>query len=199
MRTRRLLSPSLSSAPSGGEGARRAGEEAHLVRTVLLLLLALLTGCASSTRETPQQREENARVLLDQTTRNFHLPSADARGAERDRLLAEAASGYERLLRQYPGQSHLCAQALRSLGNVRASQDRLDDAVKLYAAVAHKYPGEDWEIVSSWKSAADLLAEAGRMPDAKPFYEKILGRFDKPDAPAVIKSIVRGSRARLAQ
>ena len=131
-------------------------------------------------------------------TKNFHLPSADAFGAERDRLLDQAAAGYERLFKQYPEQSHTCAQAARSLANVRATQGRLDEAVKLYVRVAQKYPAEDFEILMSWKSAADLLHEAGRVLEAKPFYEKILARFDKADAPAVVKTIVRGSRARLA-
>ena len=87
---------------------------------------------------------------------------------------------------------------MRSLGNIRASQGRLDDAVKLYSAVASKYPGEDWEIISAWKSAGDLLADAGRGADAKLFYEKILVRFDKPEAAPVVKTIVRGARARLS-
>ena len=135
--------------------------------------------------------------MFDQTTRNHHLPSAESHGAERDRLLAQAADGYEQLLGKYPEQSHVCAQATRSLANIRATQGRLDDAVKLYAAVARKFPGEDFEILMSWKSAADLLADAGRAAEAKPFYEKLITRFDKPDAPAVVKTVVRGSRDRL--
>ena len=189
---------------SPGEGLRPAGRVRASVcltisptcQLIVLLLALLLAGCAAP-KETPQQRAEAARALFDQTTKNFHLPSAEAHGAERDRLLAGAASGYEQLIKQYPEQTHACAQALRSLGNVRASQGRLDDAVKLYASVARKYPAEDWEILTSWKSAADLLAEAGRAAEAKPYYEKILARFDRPDAPAVVKTIVRGSRARL--
>jgi TolA-binding protein len=139
-----------------------------------------------------------AQALLDQTTKNSHLPSADARGAERDRLLAQAAAGYEQLLKRYPEQSRACAQATRGLANVRATQGRLDDAVKLYASVARRYPTEYFEILMSWKTAADLLSDAGRSSEAKPFYEKILARFDTPDAAPVVKTIVRGSRARLA-
>jgi tetratricopeptide (TPR) repeat protein len=171
----------------------------HFLRLLIAVTLAVSTGCSTGSRETPQQNETNARALFEETTKNYHLPSAEAQGAERDRLLSEAANGYERLLKLYPKQTHVCAQALRSLGNVRASQGRLDDAVKLYAKVARDYPTEDWEIVSAWKSAGDLLAEAGRMPEATPYYEKILERFDKPDATAIVKTIVRGSRARLAR
>jgi tetratricopeptide (TPR) repeat protein len=168
----------------------------HSLSAPLLALALAVFGCASP-KDTPQQRADSARALFDQTTKDFHLPSADADGPERDRLLTRAADGYERLLKQYPEQAHPCAQALHSLGNVRASQSRLDDAVRLYASVARIYPGEDWEILTSWKSAADLLVEAGRAADAKLFYERILARFDKPDASAVVKTIVRGSRARL--
>ena len=169
----------------------------HSLPALLVGLALALFSCASP-KETPQQRAEAARALFDQTTKTFHLPSAETSGATRDRLLLQAAAGYEELLKQYPEQTHTCAQALLSLGNIRASQGRLDDAIKLYASVARKYPAEDWEILTSWKSAADLLADGGRAAEAKTFYEKILARFDKPDAPAVVKTIVRGSRARLA-
>ena len=50
-----LLSPSLSSAPSGGEGARRAGEEA---------LWFLVPMHAQKTVETSQEWERAAGVLL---------------------------------------------------------------------------------------------------------------------------------------
>ena len=161
------------------------------------LLAVAFAGCSSS-KESPPQRAAAAQALFDQTTKNFHLPSAEAHGAERDRLLAQAAAAYELLLEQYPKETPVCAQTTRSLANVRATQGRLGDAVNLYATVARKYPAEDWEILQSWKSAADLLADAGRAAEARPFYEKILARFDKPDAPAVVKTIVRGSRSRLA-
>ncbi|MEY2410440.1 MAG: hypothetical protein QOF48_3110 [Verrucomicrobiota bacterium] len=162
-----------------------------------MLMLAMVAGCVAP-RETPAQREAKARALFDSTTKNYHLPSADARGAERDRLLAAAARGYEQLLREYPGHSHLCATALCSLGNVRISQSRLDDAVKLYSDVAKKYPDEDWEVLTAWKSAGDALADAGRVSESQLFFEKIILRFDKPGSPAVVKTIVRGATARLA-
>lgn len=161
-----------------------------------MAVLLALAGC-SSPKESPQQRADEARALFDQTTKDNHLPSADAHGVERDRLLGQAATGYEQLLKRYPEQTHACAQATRSLANVRATQGRLDDAVKLYAAVAHKHPAEDFEILMSWKTAADLLADAGRATESKPYYERIIARFDKPDGAAVAKTIVRGSRARL--
>jgi tetratricopeptide (TPR) repeat protein len=176
----------------------RQSELRAIVCSLGLAFLAITFAGCSSPKESPQQRAAAAQTLFDQTTKNFHLPSAEAQGADRDRLLAQAATAYEQLLKQYPKETHVCAQTTRSLANVRATQGRLDDAVNLYATVARKYPAEDWEILQSWKSAADLLADAGRAAEAKPFYEKILARFDKPDVPAVVKTIVRGSRARLA-
>jgi TolA-binding protein len=118
--------------------------------------------------------------------------------AHSDRQFTAAAAGYERILRQYPQQTNLCAQALRSLGNVRAAQGRLDDAVKLYAKVAQRYPGEDWEVLQAWKSAADLLWDAHRSTEAKTYYGRIVDRFDVPDAPAITKTIVQACRKRLA-
>ncbi len=165
----------------------------------MLLAAALLsTGCASS-KQTPQQRSDAAKALFDQTTKAFHIPSAEAQGAARAELQRQAAAGYEQVLKKYPDQDYWAAQALRSLANIRAAQTNLDAAVKLYAAVGKKYPQQDWEVLMAWKSAADLLWDAGRRDEAKAFYQKIVSRFDVPDAPMVVKTTVRGSRARLGE
>jgi tetratricopeptide (TPR) repeat protein len=165
----------------------------------LALQILFFCGCATPQQKTARQQERYsaAKQSFDNTTKLYHLPSADAKGAERDKLLAQAAAGYEQLLGQFPEQSNWCAQSLRSLGNVRASQGRLTEAVKLYASVAEHYPHEDWEILQAWKSAADLLWDAGREAEAKQFYTQIVTRFDVADAPAIVKTIVRGSRSRL--
>jgi len=165
----------------------------------MLVVALLLAGCGGKPTETPQQRYDAAKTLFEQTLKNFHLASAEAGKVEREKLLQQAADSYERLLRNYAEQASFAAQALRSLGNVRAAQGRLDEAVKLYARVEKEYPGQEWEILQAWKSAADLLWDAGHRPEARPFYEKIIQRFDKPDASAVIQTVVRGSKARLAE
>jgi tetratricopeptide (TPR) repeat protein len=144
----------------------------------LWFILAVLTACATP-RSDPQQR------------------FADAVRAHNAGQFAVAATGYERVLRQCADQENLCAQALRSLGNVRAAQGRLDDAVKLYARVAEKYPRQDWEVLQAWKSAGDLLWDAARHDAARAYYRRIVERFDGPDAPAVAQLIVRAARARL--
>ena len=161
----------------------------------------LLAGCATPAQKTAreQQRATAAKDLFDQTTRSFHLPAATAQGAARDPLLQQATAGYERLLRLYPDQSLWAAMALRSLGNIRATQNRLNDAVAMYTRVAVRYPGQDWEILQAWKSAADLLSEAGRPAEARAFYQKIVTRFAGSDQPAVVKVIVSASQRRLAE
>jgi len=50
----------------------------------------------------------------------------------------------------------------------------------------------------SWKSGADLLWEAGRKEEAKEFYQKIVTHYDLPEIPQIEKTIVRGSKIRLA-
>jgi tetratricopeptide (TPR) repeat protein len=165
---------------------------------LLLPLALLLCGCASQ-RQIPPQRYEAAKALFDQTTKMYHLPSAEAKGAEQDKLRNQAARGYTQLLKDYPDQADWCAQARRSLGNIRAVQGRLDEAVKHYTAVGQDYPGQEWEVLQAWKSAADLLWEAGRTAEARPFYENIIQQYDRPDAPAVVKLVVRGARSRLAE
>ncbi|MEI8062924.1 MAG: tetratricopeptide repeat protein [Verrucomicrobiota bacterium] len=164
-------------------------------RLVVIGIAILITGCATTPNPA---RTRSAKSLFESTAREYHFPSAIATSTERERLLAEAATGYERLLRQYPDQDDWCAKALRSLGNVRAEQGKLDVAVKLYASVAEKYSRQDWEVLQAWKTAADLLWEAGRQDEAKKFYRKIIARFDQPNAAEVVKSVVRAARWHLA-
>ena len=153
-----------------------------------------LTGCATAPDPV---RDSAAKKLFETTARDYHFPSVLATGTEHDRLLREAAAGYERVLQQYPDQDDWCAKALRSLANVRATQGQLDAAVQLYARVAEKHPRQDWEILQAWKSAADLLWEAGRPGAAQKFYRQIVVRFDQPAAPSVVKLIVHTAKARL--
>lgn len=156
-----------------------------------------MAGCVSSP-DRQQQRYAEAKALFDKTAKEYHLPSAEAKGTEHDRLLSQAAAGYEQLLRQYRDQPHWCAPATRSLANVRAEQGRTDEAVKLYASVESRYPGEEWEILQSWKSAGDLLWEAGQQEPARVYYRKIVERFDTADAPGLYKVIVKGARSKLS-
>ena len=171
----------------------------HFLPLCALLLCLSFDGCVTVDREArQQQRAVAAKELFEQTVKLYHLPSGEAQEAEREKLLAQAVSGYERLLKNYSDQPRWCAPALRSLGNIRAAQGRLADAVKLYRRLEKEFPREDWEILQAWKSAADLLWEAKQPEEAKVFYRKIIARFDQPEAAAIIKAIVRGSQSRLA-
>ena len=160
----------------------------------LSLWLIFSTGCATAPNPA---RAHGAKTLFESTARNYHFPSAVATGTERERLLNGAATGYERLLRQYPDQEDWCAKSLRSLANIRATQGRLNEAIQLYARVAAQYPRQDWEILQSWKSAADLLWEAGRRADAQKFYRLIVTRFDQPNPTAMVTLIVHIAQMRL--
>lgn len=167
---------------------------------VLLVVASLIiAGCSSHSTAPAADPAVAAKELFDRITRDYHLPSADAQGAAKAKLLQQAAAGYESLLQKYPGSLPWAAQSLRSLGNIRAEQGRLDDAVKTYASVEAKYPKADWEILQSWKSAADLLWEANRQTEAKQFYQKIVARFDTPSASSVIRTIVHASQNRLGR
>ncbi|HEY0549144.1 MAG TPA: hypothetical protein VGF13_06045 [Verrucomicrobiae bacterium] len=141
----------------------------------------------------------DARTLFTNTMTRFHAPSAEAKDAERERLLGEAAKGYNELLKQFPTETNLCAQSLRALGSIHATQGKTNEAVKFYATVGEKYASEDWEVLQAWKSAADLLWDGGQRNEAKKFYAKIVERFGKKDAPQIIQQVVRGSKARLAE
>ena len=170
----------------------------------LAVLIGAAIACASVSGCKPQQpavgiESITAQALFDQASREFHAPSAEAKGAERDRLLNDAVSRYTRLLKAFPGETNLCAQSLRALGSIHATQNKTNEAVRFYAAVGEKYGSEDWEVLQAWKSAADLLWESNQRGEAKKFYAKIVERFGKSDAPQIIQQVVRGSKARLAQ
>ncbi len=152
-------------------------------------LLSVLLGCAPAPHETAQQ-------VFERTIREYHLPSAEASGTEREKLLAESATGYEQVLRLGKNDHPLCASALCSLGNVRAEQGRLDEAVKLWSQVGRRYPACDWEVLQAWKSAADLLWDAGRKSDAAPFYRQIFQRFRSAPSP-IMQTVARAASRRL--
>lgn len=159
-----------------------------MARTLLVSALLLLAGCATPRPE--------ARASFEQTVK-LHLASAELENTERAKSLERVAGEYEKFLKTYRDQPYWCAQALRSLGNVRAEQGKLDEAVKLYRRVGEKYPQQDWEVLQAWKSAADLLWEVRRQDEARPFYRLIVQRFDSPDAAPVIQTVVRAARRRL--
>lgn len=168
-------------------------------RIAALATLALLLGCVSPEMRAARQQQRNtaAKELFDHTVKTCHLPSAEAQGAERDRLLQQAAAGYKLLLRDFSDQPAWCAPALRSLGNVRATQGQLDQAVACYRQVGEKYALYDWEVIQAWKSAADLLWETGRQAEAKTFYTQIVTRFDNAAATPVMVIIVRAAAAKI--
>lgn len=192
--------PAIGSAQSGARGSRRSGRcsRTEVWLTLLLLGAVILAGCdkkPSALAVAPA----SARALFDQASREFYRPSAEANGAERERLLAGAAERYERVLKEFPAERDLGVQALLGLGNIHASQGRLDEAVELYATVDRKFPKHDWQVLQAWKAAADLLWDANRRDEAKKFYAQIVARFGKSDAPQIISTVVRGSQARLAE
>jgi tetratricopeptide (TPR) repeat protein len=161
-----------------------------------VLMAICVAGCRQKVQNT-QQRYADAKALFDHTTKEFHLPSGAAAGAEQARLQARAIGEYEQLLKQYPEQEHWCAEALRSLGNIRAAQTNLNAALQCWSDVAAKYPHEEWEVLTALKSSADLLWDANRKEEARPFYRKIVTQFDQTNAPSVVQVIVRGSKLKL--
>jgi len=171
----------------------------NILWSVALFLCCVgFVGCGAK-KETPVERSPNGRAFLEQTVKEFHNPSAEATGVNRDRLLEEAARRYQQVLKEHPDEKDVCAEALLALGNVRALQGKTDEAVKVYATVSEKYPNRDWQVLQAWKAAADLLWETSRRDDARKYYARIVERFDKADAPMITKTIVRGSKSRLAK
>jgi len=165
---------------------------------VLTLAAALLfAGCARK-QQSVAEKYEAAKALFESTSKQFHIPSAEAKGSEKLRLQQQALAGYREIIRKYPDQDHWAAQSLRSIGNIYAAQTNLTAAVEQYSEVGRRYPNERWEVLMAWKSAADLLWDANQHDRAQQFYAKIVQRFDTPDAAQVIKMAVRGCKLRLS-
>jgi TolA-binding protein len=166
---------------------------------VWLVCIALMPGCHSNTTAAPEAKQTtSAKELFEQTTKDFQIPSAEAKGSEKAALQDKAAAGYKQLLKSFPNDPVYAPQAERSLGNIRAAQGRIDEAVKHFEAVGKKYPNQFWEVLMAWKSAGDLLWENGRKVEARKFYESIVNRYNRPEAPAIIKTVVKGSQLRLS-
>jgi tetratricopeptide (TPR) repeat protein len=172
------------------------------IMVVCAVAIGLLAGCSQRRPstcivESPQQRYDAAKGLFEKASREFHIPSAQARGLERAKLEDQALAVYTDLARAYSDQPIWAAQALRSLGNIHAARTNLTEAVHAYAEVAEKFPQQDFEMLMAWKSAGDLLSDAGKSAEGNVYYEKLLVRFDKPDALPIVQSVVRGAKARL--
>ena len=171
------------------------------ILVLLLFAVGLLTGCGPKrvppTAADPLQRYAAAKALFERASREFHIPSAQARGPERTKLEDLAAALYADVARNYADQPIWASQALRSLGHLHAARTNINEAIKVYSQVAEKFPQQDFEVLMAWKSAGDLLSDADRPAEAKLYYEKLLARFDKPDALPIVQSVVRGAKARL--
>ncbi len=174
---------------------------AALVLAAATVITVLTVGLCQSGREGRQRAAPevrcSAKALFEKASREYHIPSAQAHGRKRKELEDQAASLYYEIMRNHSDQPYWAAQALRSLANIRAAQTNLTEATRLYAEVGERFPRQEFEVLMSWKSGADLLWEAGRTDEAKKFYAKLVRRFDNADAPAVVQSVLRGSKARL--
>jgi hypothetical protein len=63
--------------------------------------------------------------------------------------------------------------------------------------VTTKYSRAEWEVLTALKSAADLQWDTGHQAEARLLYQKLVAEFDRTNAPAVVRTIVRGSRLKL--
>lgn len=178
-----------------------AMEQARRNKCLLSATLALViaTSCSQKPAAVDARPAQSAQEQFDQINREVHQPAAAARGAERVRLQNEAAARFAELVQRHPTQSNICAQALLSIGHIRAAQTNVDAAVRDLAAVGERYPTREWEVLQAWKSAADLLWETGRTNEARRFYSNVVARFDVTNTPAIYQAVVRGSKARLAR
>ena len=146
--------------------------------------------------ESPGDYDAAKRLFEEAVSAHNAVPTAATEEA-RDTKFEEAATGYRRVLSKYPKQTFWCAQALRSLGNVRATQGEIGAALKLYDRVAEDYPDEDWEALQALKSAGDLCRDNARGDEARAYYQRIVNDFADAEAP-MMKTIVKAAQRQLA-
>lgn len=166
------------------------------IASLALIHALLCVSCSPKPQSSPDD-SQGAKAVFDSITKEAHVPAASANGVERLRLQNDAAKRYADFVKRYPGESNLCAQSLRNLGNIAAAQTNIDVAVTHYRAVGDRYSTQEWEVLQAWKSAGDLLWETGRTNDSRVYYGKIIARFDATNLPAIYQLVVRGSKSRL--
>lgn len=179
----------------GSEG-HRVSRRWSVVSLAVLVVCLLFAGCARNSTTATTDHADAARVQFERTTQTYNNTPLPAGKQERIRFLESVATGYTQLLHRYPDQPQWCAQALRSLGNVRAAEGRITDAVKIYERVGNEYPSDRWQVLQAWKSAADLLRENNQHAEAQVFYRKIIERFGDSDAPQLTRLIVAAAKSR---
>ena len=110
----------------------------------------IFASCARK-QQSSAEKYEAAKALFQSTSKQFHIPSAEAKGSQKLRLQQQALAGYRQILDQYPDQDHWAAQALRNIANIYAAQTNLSAAVEQYSKVGRRYPNERWEVLMAWK------------------------------------------------
>jgi len=177
------------------------GAQARIVPLALMVssFAILLPACHSRPADAQASAPpaQSAQVAYDSVATNAHRLAAEARGVEQQRLLTQAAAGYESVLKQHRSDTKVCLLATRALANVRALQGRLDESVRLHLSVTNSPAAGDMDRLMALKITGDLLWDAGRLKDAKPLYEQLVERFGKPGSSQLNQLIVRGARSRL--
>jgi tetratricopeptide (TPR) repeat protein len=161
--------------------------------------LALMTVAACSVLTPPEERRRQAEAALQRGVESHQRSAeADLPAIDREALLRQATRHYRTVLNDYADETALCAKAQLNLGNVRAAQGRLDEAIACYTQVGRRYPDEDWEVFQAWKTAGDLLWDAGRKDEARAFYKRMVDRWPESGGSEVISQAVRAAARRVA-
>ena len=164
------------------------------VLTIALACAALsLTACA---RTKEQPTPDAAAMFRDAMATHEQSASLRIVASDRATLLDQVAEQYSAVLAVHSEDGRWAAQALRSLGKVRAEQGHLDDAIACYIEVGNAYAEESWEVLQSWKSAADLLWDAGRKAEATVFYRQIVDRWNGANTSDIEARIVSAAARR---
>ena len=166
----------------------------RIVLTITVTCAALSFSACAKTKEHPMP--DAATMFRDAVATHEKSSAINVAASDRTTLLEQAAVQYAAILKHHADDARWAAPAMRSLGNVRVAQGRMDDALSCYAAVGSVYPDESWEVLQSWKTAADLLWDAGRKEEATAFYRQIVDRCNGAESSDIEARIVKAAARR---
>lgn len=159
---------------------------------IVLLAATLITGCATTSPK-PDPCQDVPSRLADLISRHQQLDryfNTPAYHYEAQWLITD----YEKLVNECPDHEEAAAMAARSIGNIRMSQEWIDQALEWYDRVVVDFPLQKWEVVQALKSAADGLYDANRIDEARAYDERLLtlfGNEPQPDTITVVLDVVR--------
>lgn len=140
-------------------------------RIVLLSLLGLFAGCASSEKKEMESIKQKEEALYTSDTKNFKFDPAQAR---------ETITAYEEFAQKYPTSKDAPEMLLKS-ADLHRSLKEYQAAINLYQKIATDFPAFEKQAQVLFLQAFVYENELNLLEKAKPLYEKFLQQYPDHD------------------